>query len=69
MTSLSPPSSRHYDEERNFFYPEDSLLVALQKLTDHGIGRLPVFNKETNEFVGLITRSNLFSTYEKNIAR
>jgi chloride channel protein, CIC family len=50
-------------------YPDDTLLVALEKLTEHAIGRLPVVDKETNEIVGIVSRSDLFSTYEKNIVR
>ncbi len=50
-------------------YPDDTLLVALEKLTQHAIGRLPVIDKETKEIVGIVSRTDLFSTYEKNIAR
>lgn len=50
-------------------YPDDTLLVALEKLTEHAIGRLPIIDKETKEIVGIVSRSDLFSTYEKNIAR
>ena len=49
-----------------FIYPEDRLLDALGKMTTNGIGRLPVVSKE-NQIVGIITRSDLFRTYQSYI--
>ena len=46
-------------------FPEDSLLVALGKLTAGGIGRLPVISKDSGQVVGILTRSDLFNAYQR----
>ncbi len=48
-------------------FPDDSLLVALGKLTTAGIGRLPVISKDSEQIVGILTRNDLFVTYQSHI--
>jgi CIC family chloride channel protein len=47
-------------------YPEETLKNALEKLGEHDIGRIPVIeNNDTGKLIGLITRKNIVSTYNK----
>jgi CIC family chloride channel protein len=47
-------------------YPEETLKNALEKLGEHDIGRIPVIeNSDTRKLIGLITRKNIISTYNK----
>ena len=47
-------------------YPEETLKNALEKLGAHDIGRIPVIeNNDTGKLIGLITRKNIISTYNK----
>ena len=48
-------------------FPDDSLLVALRKLTTAGTGRLPVISKDSEQIVGILTRNDLFVTYQSHI--
>lgn len=48
-------------------FPDESLLVALEKFTISGIGRLPVVDRNTKVLVGLLTRSDLFRIYQGSI--
>ena len=47
--------------------PEESLLSALNKMTTHGIGRLPVVSAKSGEIMGILTRSDLFGLYTKKV--
>ena len=47
-------------------YPAETLKNALEKLGEHDIGRIPVIeNSDTRKLIGLITRKNIISTYNK----
>ncbi len=47
-------------------YPEETLKNALEKLGEHDIGRIPIIeNNDTGKLIGLITRKNIISTYNK----
>ena len=47
-------------------YPEETLKNALEKLGVNDIGRIPVIeNNDTGKLIGLITRKNIISTYNK----
>jgi chloride channel protein, CIC family len=48
-------------------YPEDSLLEALDKMINHGVGRLPVVSKETGKLAGIITRTDVIRAYERGV--
>jgi CIC family chloride channel protein len=48
-------------------YPDESLLDALNMMTDHGIGRLPVVSKETGRFAGIITRTDAIRAYNRAV--
>jgi len=47
-------------------YPNESLKVALHKMAEKNIGRLPVVMRDkTDHIIGLITRKSLISTYNR----
>jgi CIC family chloride channel protein len=48
-------------------FPDETLLDALQKLTTSGVGRLPVIDRETKQLVGILTRTDLFTSYRNHI--
>lgn len=48
-------------------YPDESLLVALDRMTNHGIGRLPVVSKETGKLAGIITRTDVIRAYNRAV--
>src|SRR5579875_1976886 len=48
--------------------PDENLLSALNKMTTHGIGRLPVVSPKSGELVAILTRSDLFTLYSKKIS-
>jgi len=49
-------------------YPEETLKNALEKLGENDIGRIPVIeNNVTGKLIGLITRKNIISTYNKSL--
>ncbi len=49
--------------------PEDSLLLALNKMTTNGIGRLPVVTPGSGKLVGIISRTDLFKAYAREAER
>ena len=46
---------------------DDTLLSALETMTNHGVGRLPVVSKESGKLVGIITRTDVIRSYERAI--
>jgi CIC family chloride channel protein len=40
-------------------YPDESLLSVLEKMTNHGVSRLPVVSKDTGRLAGIITRTDV----------
>jgi CIC family chloride channel protein len=48
-------------------YPDESLLEVLNKMTQKGVGRLPVVSRETNKLVGIITRTDIMRSYNKAV--
>ncbi len=48
-------------------YPEESLLTALDRMTIHGIGRLPVVSRESGELAGIITRTDVIKAYNRAV--
>ncbi len=47
--------------------PDDSLLSALDKMTSHGVGRLPVVTKDTGRLAGIITRTDIILSYNRAV--
>jgi CIC family chloride channel protein len=51
-------------------YPDESLEVALKKLADNNIGRLPVVAREDErELLGILTRSDIMRAHAREIRR
>ena len=49
-------------------FPEETLKEALEKLGEHGIGRIPVVERDDpGHLIGLITRKGIISTYKQNL--
>lgn len=48
-------------------HSDDSLLTALETMTNHGIGRLPVVSRESGKLVGIITRTDVIRAYERSV--
>jgi CIC family chloride channel protein len=46
-------------------YPDESLHDVLQKMTTHGIGRLPVVSRQTGQLLGIVTRTDVLKAYDK----
>lgn len=46
-------------------YPDESLLAALETMTNHGVGRLPVVSKESGKLLGIITRMDVIRAYDR----
>jgi len=46
-------------------YPDESLHDVLQKMTAHGIGRLPVVSRQTSQLLGIVTRTDVMKAYDK----
>jgi chloride channel protein, CIC family len=46
-------------------HPDESLLDALDKMINHGVGRLPVVSKESGKLAGIITRTDVIRAYER----
>jgi CIC family chloride channel protein len=47
--------------------PDDSILVALERMTNHGVGRLPVVSRETGKLAGIITRTDVIKAYNRAV--
>ena len=48
-------------------HPDESLLDAMNIMTDHGIGRLPVVSKETGRLAGILTRTDVIRAYNRAV--
>ncbi len=48
-------------------YPDESLFAALGRMTDHGIGRLPVVSRENGKLVGILTRTDVMKAYGRAV--
>ena len=48
-------------------YPDESLLNALDKMINHGVGRLPVVSRNTGRLAGIVTRTDVVRAYERSI--
>ena len=49
-------------------FPEENLKEALKKLGEHGIGRIPVVERDDpGHLIGLITRKGIISAYKQNL--
>lgn len=46
--------------------PDDSLLAALEKMTNNGIGRLPVVS-ESGKLMGILTRTDVIRAYDRAV--
>jgi CIC family chloride channel protein len=47
--------------------PDESLLSALDRMTNHGVGRLPVVSKDTGKLAGIITRTDIIKAYNRAV--
>jgi CIC family chloride channel protein len=47
--------------------PDESLLSALDRMTNHGVGRLPVVSKDTGKLAGIITRTDIIRAYNRAV--
>jgi CBS domain-containing protein len=48
-------------------HPGESLLEAMDKMTNDRVGRLPVVSKDSGKLVGIVTMSDLIRTYHKTV--
>ncbi|HKT22053.1 MAG TPA: CBS domain-containing protein, partial [Nitrososphaerales archaeon] len=48
-------------------HPDESLLAALDRMTAHGIGRLPVVSRATGDLAGIITRTDVIKAYNRAV--
>jgi len=48
-------------------HTDESLLSALDKMTNQGIGRLPIVAKDTGTLVGIITRTDIIRAYNRAV--
>jgi chloride channel protein, CIC family len=48
-------------------HPDESLLSALDTMTNHGVGRLPVVSRETGKLLGIITRTDVIRAYNRAV--
>jgi chloride channel protein, CIC family len=48
-------------------YPDESLLDALDRMTNHRVGRLPVVSRDSGRLMGIVTMSDLIRTYQRMI--
>ena len=46
-------------------YPDESLLDAMDKMTNNRVGRLPVVSKDSGGLVGIVTMPDLIRTYNR----
>lgn len=53
-----------------FCYPEDTLKIALEKLGERDIGRLPVVERDNpKHLIGLITRKSIIAAYNQELRK
>lgn len=48
-------------------HPDESLLAALDRMTTHGIGRLPVVSRAAGDLAGIITRTDVIKAYNRAV--
>lgn len=48
-------------------HPDESLLDALDMMTNHGVGRLPVVARDSGRLVGLVTRTDVVRMYDRTV--
>lgn len=48
-------------------YPDESLLDAMSRMTDHRVGRLPVVTRDSGKLVGMVTMSDLIRAYQRTV--
>jgi CIC family chloride channel protein len=48
-------------------HPDESLLDALDKMTNNGIGRLPVVSRDTGRLAGIIARTDVIRAYDRAV--
>jgi CIC family chloride channel protein len=46
-------------------HPDEVLLEALSKMTNHSVGRLPVIERDTSKFIGIISRTDVMKAYDR----
>jgi chloride channel protein, CIC family len=46
-------------------YPDESLLDAMDKMTNNRVGRLPVVSRDSGKLVGIVTMSDLIRAYHR----
>ncbi|MDG6899876.1 MAG: CBS domain-containing protein [Nitrososphaerota archaeon] len=44
---------------------DDTMLTALETMTNNGIGRLPVVSTDSSRLVGIVTRTDIMRAYER----
>jgi chloride channel protein, CIC family len=48
-------------------YPDESLLAALERMTNHGVGRLPVVARDSGKLVGIVTMYDVILAYQRTV--
>lgn len=48
-------------------HSDESLLDVLERMTNHGVGRMPVISKESGRLVGIITRTDVIRAYDRAV--
>ncbi|MDG6901228.1 MAG: CBS domain-containing protein [Nitrososphaerota archaeon] len=48
-------------------YPDESLLNALDRMINHGVGRLLVVPKDSGRLMGIITRTDAIVAYNRAV--
>lgn len=48
-------------------HSDESLLDVLERMTNHGVGRMPVVSKESGRLVGIITRTDVIRAYDRAV--
>ena len=62
------PSGELDTEELIVAYPDEELNYVLERMAIHGIGRLPVVDREDEKkLVGFITRSDIIKAHRKKV--
>jgi chloride channel protein, CIC family len=48
-------------------YPDESLLDALDRMTNNGVGRLPVVSRDSGKLVGIVTMYDVIRAYQRTV--
>jgi CIC family chloride channel protein len=48
-------------------YPDEALVEALNKMTNHGVGRLPIVERDTSKFMGIVSRTDVMKAYDRSL--